>query len=292
MTQVTAFRPVLGQHEVMTRQKSLVFPREHGAWGILLIPLITGATAGLLGGGHARMLLPFVIAVLAVFWLRTPVESWLGAAAIKARSPEEFRLVRRTALALTGVAALESIWLFWGPGNIGLVWIGAGAGAAFCLQALVKHADRDNREAAQMIGAAGLTAVAPAAWYVVTGAVSVAAWALWLANFLFAVNQIQFVQLRIRAARMGGYGERLAAGRGFLLGQAVLSLVLVLAGIWRLLPWYVAAAFVPVLWRGFAWFGARPAPLDVHALGKRELLYASIFGVLLVAGQACSPVLR
>jgi 4-hydroxybenzoate polyprenyltransferase len=50
---------------------------------------------------------------------------------------------------------------------------------------------------AQMIGAAGLTSTAPAAYYAVTGHLSGTAWSLWACNFLFAINQIQFVQLRI-----------------------------------------------------------------------------------------------
>ena len=33
------------------RRRSFVLPREHGAWGILLVPLFAGATIGLLGGG-------------------------------------------------------------------------------------------------------------------------------------------------------------------------------------------------------------------------------------------------
>src|SRR5260370_6250043 len=35
------------------RRQSLIFPREHGAWGILLVPLVTGASVGLLAGGRA-----------------------------------------------------------------------------------------------------------------------------------------------------------------------------------------------------------------------------------------------
>jgi hypothetical protein len=54
--------------------------------------------------------------------------------------------------------------------------------------------------------------------------------------------------------------------------------LVLLAGVF---PWGVAAAFVPLLVRGFAWFGRAPAPLVVHALGKSELLQAAVFCVLL-----------
>ena len=85
---------------VAGRRRSLVFPREHGAWGILLVPLVTGASAGLLAGGRAGPLAPLSIAVLALFWLRTPVESWMGTAPVRVRTGSELELVRNAAVAL------------------------------------------------------------------------------------------------------------------------------------------------------------------------------------------------
>ena len=40
------------------RQKSLIIPREHGAWGILLVPLVTGAAFGLAAGWSGLSLAP------------------------------------------------------------------------------------------------------------------------------------------------------------------------------------------------------------------------------------------
>ena len=123
----------------MQRRRSLVVPREHGAWGILLVPLVTGACCGLFGGGSAAGLAPLVIVALALFWLRTPVESWLGTAAIRARTPEEFHLVRKAVLLLSIAATAGLVWLFWGGRNLELIPIGAVAGAAFLLQAAVRR---------------------------------------------------------------------------------------------------------------------------------------------------------
>jgi len=268
------------------RRKSLVFPREHGAWGMLLVPLITGALVGLVDGGNGWPLAPLTIAVLALFWLRTPVESWMGAAPVKARNERELALVRKAALALTAVAAGALAWLFGGGSHLSLLWIGAAAGAAFCAQAMVKQIGRSGRTAAQMIGAAGLTATAPAAYYVVTGHIDGVAWALWLANLAFAANQIQFVQLRIRSARALTAAERLAAGRAFLVAQGALVIALAVACAARFFGWLAAMAFAPILARGFAWFLSSGEPLAIHRLGKRELAYAVMFGVLLVAGFA------
>ena len=266
------------------RRQSLIFPREHGAWGILIVPLVTGASVGLQAGGSGWGLAPLSFAALALFCLRTPVESWIGTAPVRARTGSELQLVRNAALALASVAIIALIWLFWGSRNRDLLWIGAAAAGAFIAQAVVRQHWRSARTAAQMVGAAGLTSVAPAAYYVVTGHLNAAAWSLWIANFLFAMNQIHFVQLRIRAARAVKPGEKLSAGRGFLAGQAILMALLAVACVDHFFRWYAAIAFLPILFRGFAWFVSGSESLAIHALGKRELIHDGAFGVLLVLG--------
>jgi len=262
----------------------LIFPREHGAWGILLVPLITGAAAGLDRGGRADSLAPLAIAALALFWLRTPVESWLGSTPIKARTAEETGLVRNACLALSAVAAAALLWLFRGWRNPGLLWIGATAAAAFLGRTILRMVWRKRRTAAQIVGAAGLTSLAAAACYAATNRLDRMAWSLWILNFLFAANQIQFVQLRIRAGHAKNAAARMAYGRGFLWFQVFSIAFLAAACAGRLIDWYLVFAFVPIFWRGFAWYRSPFQPLAVHALGKRELAYAIAFGSMLIAG--------
>jgi hypothetical protein len=266
------------------RRRSLIFPREHGAWGLLLVPLVTGAAVGLRPGGPIIRLVPLVIAALALFWLRTPVESWLGTGPMRAQQGGELRVVRRTAVMLGVVSSLALVCLFWHGRNPGLVWIGAVAAVAFAAQALLRKAWRQARIAAQIIGAAGLASTAPAAYYVASGHWNSTAWTLWIANFAFAANQIHFVQLRIHAARAATKADKIAAGRGFLAGQFLLVMALVLSCAFRVFPWYGAFAFLPLLYRGFTWFARKSVPLAVRALGWSELAYAVGFGVLLVWG--------
>jgi len=224
------------------------------------------------------------IAALALFWLRTPVESWIGTTPVRARTPGEVRLAGNTALALAAVAAGALVWLFWNGRNRALLWIGAAAGAAFLMQTALKRIGRTARTAAQMIGAAGLTATAPAAYYVVTSRLDATAWSLWAANLLFAINQIQFVQLRIHSAHIATRRGKLVAGRWFLNGQILLIALLAAACLGHVFGGWAAMAFLPILFRGFAWFAVHPEPLAVPALGKSELLQAGIFAVLLVVG--------
>jgi hypothetical protein len=181
---------------------------------------------------------------------------------------------------MLSVAAL--LWLFWGWQNLGLLWIGAISAAAFIGQAAVRQLWRKQRTAAQVVGSAGLTSTAAAAFYVVTHRFDATAWSLWTLNLLFAVNQIQFVQLRIRAAQAKTPAQRFGCGRAFFWSQILTAGILIAGSAAHLLHWYMAAAFVPILWRGFAWYLSPFRSLAVHSLGKRELAYAITFGVLLV----------
>ena len=136
---------------------------------------------------------------------------------------------------------------------------------------------------AQVAGAIGLTATAPAAYMVVSGRFDSLAAALWLANWLFAGDQIHFVQLRIHAARAKAAGEKLRRGRAFLAGQVGLAAALVLLAKFELLPWLALLAFVPVLFRGVAWFVRGSQPLAVRRLGWSEVAQSLAFGALLIA---------
>jgi hypothetical protein len=89
------------QHE---RGHALIVPREHGAWGLLLVPMITGAGLAL---RESRNIVPFVLlltSALALFWLRTPFESLLGTSAMRAQTKDERRTVIAAIAILAGIA--------------------------------------------------------------------------------------------------------------------------------------------------------------------------------------------
>jgi len=266
-----------------SRLKTMVVPREHGAWGMLLVPMATGAIVAAKTGTNFAALLTFLVAAMALFWLRTPVESWLGTSPIKAQSSSERALVLRMILATATLALVAIALLLWNGRNRSLLMIGAVAGLAFALQAGVKKLGRKGRMPAQIIGAIGLTSTAAGAYYVATGRLDRTALSLWIANWVFAGNQIHFVQVRIRSSRAAGFQEKLAPGLPFLSAQ--MALLGVIFAAWRagFFPAAVAIAFVPVLLRGIFWFVRGYQPLDVHKLGFSELRQALLFGALLCA---------
>ncbi len=266
------------------RARALLWPREHGAWGILLVPLVTGAAVGLLQGHPTGAVAWFLFASLALFCLRTPVEALLGTSAQRASAPGERQAAMLAAAGYAAVAAAALTALLWGGRNPRLLLLGAAAGVAFGAQALLRKLGRDTRTASQIIGSIGLTSTAAGAYYVCTGRLDLPAYMIWAANWLFAANQIHMVQLRIHAAKVVGVGARLARGWKFLLGEIITVALLLLMLYYHLLPKMSVIAFHPMLLRGAAWFFKKPRPLRVHRLGLMELGFAIIFGTMFISG--------
>ena len=263
------------------RARALIVPREHGAWGLLIIPLFTGIAAGLRSTQQIVPQLLFVAAAFALFWLRTPVESLLGSGPMTARTPQEQRTAAIASALLAFAAAAPLTALMWRGRNQELLWIGVIAALALGVQMALRKLSRKLRMLSQLVGAAGLTATAPAAYYLGTGRLDSRALVLWLANWLFAWNQIHFVQLRIHAARAGSFQEKLFRGKFFFLAQIVLLAVLILIAARNMASPLILVAFLPILVRGTRWFFAGQEPLDVKKLGWSEMKQGAAFGILL-----------
>lgn len=264
------------------RRRALIIPREHGAWGLLLVPMVTGAGVAF---RESTNIIPFVLlltAALALFWLRTPVESLLGTTPMRVQNDSERRTASIAVIFLAVVATAALTALLWAGRNWYLGLIGSAAAVAFVTQALLKQVSRSARFFAELIGTAGLTSAGPAAYYVITGKFDATAWTLWFANFLFAANQIHYVQTRIHNARIDSPRARLAHAWPFAVGQLFAAALLILACRRSLLPWAALVAFAPILFRGFLYFFQKPAPLQVRRLGWSELAQAILFCTLLI----------
>jgi hypothetical protein len=274
--------------------------------------MITGAGVAF---HHASQIFPLILlltAALALFWLRTPLESLLGTSAMRAQTLEESHTLRSFIVLLGGIAAVTLAALLWAGRNADLWPLGGAVVLAFIAQAAIRkmgtmwrRAPRPSSEAcpepsrraeaerprstysirmlSEMIGAIGLSASAPAAYYVITGEFNATAWMLWLANILFAGDQIHYVQLRIHTAKIQGFRTRLAHGWGFALGQALMTAIITFACLARLMPPIASLAFAPLLFRGWFYFVQEPTPLVVRRLGWGELKHATAFCVLLIA---------
>jgi len=265
----------------MARTRALIVPREHGAWGLMLVPLFTGVAAGLASAQHFWPLLLFVAAALFLFWLRTPVESLLGSGPMTARTSRERWAAFTASLVLAVASAACLVGLMWGGRNLKLLIIGVVAAAAFVAQVVLRTLGHKARMVSQLAGAVGLTATAPATYYLGTGRLDLPAFVLWAANWFFAWNQIHFVQLRIHAARASTLRDKLDKGRFFFLVQVLLLAALVLGVRLHYIRPLVILAFAPALVRGTRWFFLGHERLDVRQLGWSEMKQGIAFGILL-----------
>ena len=263
------------------RIRALVIPREHGAWGLLLVPLFTGVVAGYASEHRIWPSLVFTVTAVSLFWLRTPLESLIGTSSLTANTERErwTALIASTLLATLATTCLAG--LMWKGQNLQLLLLGGATALAFLIQSALRNLGRKTRMAAQMVGAIGLVCTAPAAYYIGTGRLDKRALILWLANWIFAGNQIHFVQLRIHSARATTFSQKLAHGKFFLLAQPVLFASLVFAAFWRVIPPLAIVALFPALLRGTLWFFTKPEPLDVRRLGWSEMKQGVAFGLLL-----------
>jgi hypothetical protein len=264
------------------RNRALIVPREHGAWGLLMVPMVTAAGVAFRQSSNVFPFVLLLTAALALFWLRTPLESLLGISAMRAETKEERSSVTFVVAYLAIVAALALSMLLWAGQNPLLWLIGVAAGIAFVGQALLRKMGRRTRMLSEMVGTIGLTSSAPAVYYVITGKFGVTAWMLWLANLIFAGNQIHYVQIRIHSAKLVGVRAKLARAWAFAAGQCVMAAVLAATCLLGWMPWVALIAFAPLLFRGVYYFVQKPAPLQVRRLGWNELAQAIIFCLMFI----------
>src|ERR1035438_1475157 len=113
------------------RRRAMVVPREHGAWGLLLVPLFTGLVAGFASSYRVWPLLVFTTAALSLFWLRTPLESLTGTGSLTARTPAERWTALIASVCLGAISATCLIGLMWKGRNSGLLLLGGAGGSGF-----------------------------------------------------------------------------------------------------------------------------------------------------------------
>src|SRR5436309_12078437 len=109
----------------------LLVPREHGTWGLLLFPLISGAIVGYDASpnGSLKATLWFLLTALSAFLIYQPLESLVGFSLIKVRSQRQQRIAVISVIALTVIATAGVLELF--NLHCGLV-VGFGLAALGC----------------------------------------------------------------------------------------------------------------------------------------------------------------
>jgi YwiC-like protein len=271
---------ILAFPRVTASQKRLLVPREHGAWALWLLPLITGGIVGCArGAAAAAPALWFSLVAIAAFLIRQPLESLLDVSIVRLRSAQERRVAVIWVIGLTAVAALGVMELVRLRRGLVLL-IAVAALFCFALAALCRRA-RALRVAKQLIGALGLTSTAAGAYYVITGTLDSVALLLWLASWLFAAGQIEYVQLRLGTANARSRHDKIKAGWPLcLLHVAILAGAIAVSAAPHF-PKFLPLAFAPAVIRIFVWIFSPVRPLKLYVLGFTELFQNIVFAALL-----------
>ncbi|HET9837772.1 MAG TPA: YwiC-like family protein [Candidatus Angelobacter sp.] len=269
--------------EVTPGEKRLLVPREHGAWALWLLPLFSGGIVGFASAPLAATApaIWFSFLAVAAFLIHQPLESLLGVSVVKVRSAREQRVAIFWVMGLTAVAALCVFELVQLERGLILVFA-AVAAACFAVAALCGRV-RALRIPKQLVGALGLTCTAAGAYYVTTGRFDRVALVLWLASWLFAAGQIEYVQMRLRTAYAKSRREKMRAGWQITAFHLLWLAVAAYAAVMFAAPRLLALAFLPSVLRIFAWMFGRVRPLKLYMLGFTELLQNLVFAVLLTA---------
>ena len=224
-------------------------PREHGAWGILLIPFATAA--GIAGVFNVAVAL-LLASVLCFYLARTPF-----------LKGDYWWMIGLLAGSLVAALTVVFVWHRWW-----LVAFGAGV-APVALR-------RNSRGfAMQLTAVAGLTLTAPVAWYGATGSLGWPAWRLWLLNTLYFAGRVLYVKMHIVATRHRN-ASRLRLGAPTLAYHGVLAGV---AAFW----WPFGLAFVLDVIHAFVGVTRLTPVLRIKPLAWIEVAASVVFGMSLVA---------
>ncbi len=263
--------------------KSAPLPREHGAWVMLLLPLLVG---GVLGGHPGDMrLLELAGAAFLAFAARNAASLFW-----RRRS----NIIAGCWTILYGIfALLLGLPLVAGPsGDAASMRLLALAVlpslALFTLFVIVKPRSRfDRTTVGEIVGVAALTATGPAAYLISSGRLDRSAILLWAVNFIYYSGGVVYVKMRLDAMKhRADWTQPTKFATGYL--NLVLTLfvgagVFVLAVEWPAHGMLMAVAFAPALTRGLiGWVLLKPALPRLKYLGIAEATIALWFSLFLV----------
>ncbi len=252
-----------------------MLPREHGAWAILIAPILVGLLSAPVFSPAAAAL--FVLGALAAFLIRSPLQALLA-------KPGDRRAWGWLAFygALTAGAFLPLI-VVMGCWKLLLFAV-----PALLLMAENLTANRSGRRFSafnEAAGVFGLCLGAPAAYYAASFQLDARAWSLWLLCSAFFLGPIFYVKMaalqhRAVADKSAVAAIALMSRRSLIYHGLTLAAVVLWAatgGVPALTAIPFAAALVKTVLRGMR----APERVDFKSLGYAEVGYSVLFVVMM-----------
>ena len=251
-------------------------PKEHGAWGMLYVPLVTAA--GIAGVVSLQVVLLTLVVTL-MFLSQRPYTQLLTNPSIH----QDAAWVRRSLswLAVYWCASAILVGLLYVQYDLvalpQFALVGIPIAAAFTF--LLKR-NQMRSVAGELTGICGLTLTAPLAHYVATGKVQPLAFWLWGLCILYFASSVFYV----KAIVAGSLSSRSKAISRALIYSRVCGLyhaflLMLLAGLVMLgkIPALAMVAFSPVILRGLLGTRRPLGKLNFARIGWTEVAYSVVF---------------
>lgn len=264
------------QQQAKWFRKSLVIPTEHGSWSWLLVPYFVGVIVASQWNLASLLVL---IGGFSAFLVRQPMTSWIRIRDGRGRK-SDLTLAAGWTIGLSTVAFIAILGLLV-MGQATLLWLLPPTAGIFILYLLAARQKRSSTRklGMEVAGAAGLAAMAPAAYIASTANLNSVAWFLWL--LMACQNTVGVMYVRLRLADT----HRRAINRVNVMAYHVLVLLVVSVSAgagW--IPWLATLPFVAFLLRA-VWATARERPVpNIKRFGFTEVGVEIAGGILIAAG--------
>jgi hypothetical protein len=251
-----------------------MLPREHGAWAILIGPILVGLLGAPVFSPAAAAL--FVLGALAAFLVRAPLQALLARPSDRGA---QGWLAFYTALTLGAFVPLILLIGCWK-----LLFFAVPTGLLLAENLTANKSGRRFSAFNEGAGVLGLCLGAPAAYYAASFQLDARAWSLWLLCSAFFLGPIFYV-------KMAALQHRAVADKSALTALALMrrrsmayhGLALAAVGAWAatggvpaLAAVPFAASFIKTLLRG----ARAPERVDFKSLGYAEVGYSILFVVV------------
>ncbi|MDH3251248.1 MAG: YwiC-like family protein [Ignavibacteria bacterium] len=257
-----------------------VIPKEHGAWAVLVVPMIVGASVS---GRVTVDLVLLLLCALLVFLGTIPLQTLLRHRFDTRQSPDRVRQARvwGTWYLLGGFIAAVPLLL---DGRVFLPVL-AMIGSGTLMGNFLLTRSQPKTIQSDFLAVAGLCLGAPAAYYVATGVVDRTALVLWLLNVLFFGWTVFYVQMKIRAVSYRKdrlvCREKIALSRQMLSYNILVLAIVTFCVLQKLATPYAAIAFLPVTAHALIGTVRLTAKVRFRKLGFALLGHSMIFGFIL-----------